>query len=95
MENTAAPGFREHPTRPGLGRVERDNPVGVRTLVRSADREGGPTPRRAQDGSRSQCRCAERRRETGTARPHPPRSSRITGRIQAVAWPERELTWTG
>src|SRR5664279_4643994 len=45
-ENTAAPGFREHPPRSGLGRVERDNPVGVRTLVRSADREGGPTPRR-------------------------------------------------
>src|SRR6478609_3114428 len=65
--NTAAPGFREHPPRPGLDRVERDNPVGVRTLVRSADREGGPTPRRAQDSPRSECRCAERRRESGTA----------------------------
>ena len=32
VENTAAPGFREHPPRPGLDRVERDNPVGVRTI---------------------------------------------------------------
>jgi hypothetical protein len=72
-----------------------ENPVGVRALARQADREGGPTPRRAQDGPRSQCRYAERRRETGTPRPHPSRPSRITGRIQAYAWPERELTWTG
>jgi len=43
VENTAAPGFREHPPRPGLGRAERDNPVGVRIL-----RSGRPTVREAQ-----------------------------------------------
>lgn len=43
MENTAAPGFRGHPTRPGLDRVERDNPVGVQTMW-----SGQPTVREAQ-----------------------------------------------
>lgn len=37
-----APGFREHPPRSDLGRVERDNPVGVRALP------GKPTVREAQ-----------------------------------------------
>lgn len=46
MENTVAPGYREHPSRSGLGRAERGNPVGVRAwpgrpTVRKAELSGG------------------------------------------------------
>jgi len=75
--------------------VQHDNPVGVRQID-----AGGPTVRKAQlpSGRRmTQEAKADSRngdRKPGTAWPAPPPDGfRITGRIRAVARPERELTW--
>lgn len=42
--NTAAPGYRRHPPRPGLTHVERGNPVLIRAF------SGGLTVRKAEHG---------------------------------------------
>jgi hypothetical protein len=61
-----APGYRERPPRSGLGRVERDNPVGVQALpgrptVREVELPGGR--RMVQQANAG---CVERRQETNT-----------------------------
>ena len=66
---------------------------GGSTAGRPTARKAEP-PQRAQEDPRS-----ERRRSKGDRKPGtrvsapPPNGCRITGRIRAVARPERELTW--
>lgn len=71
----------------------------VETPPRSGRRPGKPTVRKAQSlgrtgWSKKLMPVAERRQERGTAGRSLQWPSRITGRIQAAVWPERELTWT-
>jgi hypothetical protein len=94
-ERTTVPGIKRAPSRSGLAHVQHDNPVGVRQID-----AGRPTVRKVQlpSGRRmTQEAKADSRngdRKPGTAWPAPPPDGfRITGRIRAVARPERELTW--
>ena len=68
-----SPGYRGHPPRSHLMRVQRGNPVGVRSRVGA----GKPTARKAQSPSgkwmtKKRMPVAERRQETGTAWLAPP-----------------------
>src|SRR6266536_5641773 len=62
-------------------------------VIRSADREEGSTPQRAQDDPRSEGRQPKGSRKPGRRAGTSAGGSRITGRIRAGALPERALTW--
>ena len=71
-ESTAVPGYRGHPPRSYLARVQRDDPVGVR-----AQSPGKPTAREAQPPSgrtmaKKRMPVVERQQETGTRWLAPP-----------------------
>jgi hypothetical protein len=56
--------------------------------------QGKPNSSAGTGRSKKQMPAAERKQENGNRNTGPTISgSRITGRIQAHAWPERELTW--
>ncbi len=89
-------GYRGHPTRSYLSRVERDNPVGVRERqrARQADREEGLILQRAQDGPRSQGRRPKgSRKPKRDGWPLPLTVSDNWSDTGFVPGPERVLTW--
>ncbi len=62
----SASGYRGHPPRSSLDRVERDNPVGSPGgLAWCVDREGGAVPQRAKDDPTSECRWPKGDRKPG------------------------------
>jgi hypothetical protein len=82
-------------THPYLVRAEHGNPVGVPTLCAAS---GRPIVRKAESPGgtgrpKKRTPAAERQQETGMTGLRLLRPSRITGRIQANAWRESELTW--
>ena len=86
-ESTAVPGYRGHPPRPYLARVERDDPVGVR-----AQSPGKPTARKAQPPSgrtmaKKPMPAVERQQETGTRWLAPPPVVRDNWPDTGPAWP--------
>lgn len=98
-EDTTAPGSRRRPSRSGLMRAERDNPVVVQPRV---DGAGRPTVREAEfrSGHRmaQEANAGVSKGDGKTARidRSSKRSCRITGRIRVlVARLERGLTWAG
>jgi hypothetical protein len=69
-------GYRRHPIRSWLVRVERGNRARVRMWIRirirSADREEGPIPCGAKDDPRSECRRPKGSRKPGQMLVGPP-----------------------
>lgn len=94
QETPSASGYRGHPPRSNLDRVERDNPVGVpAVVVRCVDREedGAPSGGRMTQHANSGGRKATGNRDRWSASPLAvPHNWPDTGLMPG---PERVLTW--